>query len=78
MVPSTPKLAEPRRPDGFAEAVSSPQVSVNYNLAMNSYLKPGLEMFCFHYNIFSFAESSFVILLVLGLKQNDAQIITLL
>ncbi len=26
MVPSTPKLAEPRRTDGFAEAVSSPQV----------------------------------------------------
>ena len=27
VVPSTPKLAEPRRPDGFSEAVSSPQVS---------------------------------------------------
>ena len=26
VVPSTPKLAEPRRPEGFAEAVSSPQV----------------------------------------------------
>jgi len=29
VVPSTPKLAEPRRPEGFSEAVSSPQVPTN-------------------------------------------------
>jgi len=36
VVPSTPKLAEPRRPDGFSEAVSSPQVPSNERFVFGS------------------------------------------